>query len=215
MTTKNICIFGDSIAYGEWTHHLGWADQLQNTLQKKTLESKFTLYYFLYNLSIPGNTTEDVLKRFQVEVEARGPHIIIFAVGTNDSSCRDTPDVPARPNEFGYSGRPRVLPERFKENVRTLIDKAKHRTRAVVWIGLTGVDEKRAAPFENTYFVNERIGAYDAVVKEICADYNVPHLDLLSLLQPENLEDGLHPNKQGHDKLFRAVRDFLIEQNII
>ncbi|MBI3442390.1 MAG: hypothetical protein HY007_01325 [Candidatus Sungbacteria bacterium] len=203
MSTKNICIFGDSIAYGEWTHHLGWADQLQNTLQQNTLESKFTQYYFLYNLSIPGNTTEGVLKRFQVEAEAREPHIIIFAVGTNDSGCRDNPDTP------------RVSPERFEENVRALIDMAKHHTRAVIWIGLTGVDEKRTTPFETTYFSNERIGAYDVVVKEICADYNVPHLDLLAALRPEDLEDGLHPNKQGHDKIFHAVRDFLIEKEVI
>lgn len=203
MSTKNICIFGDSIAYGEWTHHLGWADQLQNTLQQKTIESKFALYYFLYNLSIPGNTTEDVLKRFQIEADAREPHIIMFAVGTNDSSCRDNSDTP------------RVSTERFEENVRALIDQAKHRTRAIVWIGLTGVDEKRTTPFEATYFSNERIGAYDAIVREICAQYHVPHLELFSLLQPEDLGDGLHPNKQGHEKLFQAVHDFLIGQGAI
>jgi len=209
MSTKNICIFGDSIAYGEWTRHLGWADQFKNALQQKTIESKFTIYYFLYSLSIPGNTTEDVLKRLQIETETREPHIIIFALGANDSSCpgragRDNPETP------------RVLPEKFRENICTLIDKAKHRTRMVVWIGLTGVDEKRTMPFDETsYFSNERIGAYDAIIKEICAEYNVPHLELISLLQPEDLEDGLHPNKQGHDKLFRAVHDFLIEQEVI
>lgn len=203
MPTQNICIFGDSIAYGGWTHHLGWADQLQNTLQQKTLESKFTLYYFLYNLSIPGNTTEDVLARFQVEAHAREPHIIIFAVGTNDSSCRDNLDIP------------RVSPEKFKENIRSLIDKAKHRTNAVVWIGLTGVDEKRTTPFETTYFSNERIGAYDAMIQEQCKESVVLYLKLFSILKPEDLEDGLHPNKQGHDKLFHAVHDFLIKKQVI
>ncbi len=203
MPTKNICIFGDSIAYGEWTHHLGWADQLQNTLQQKTLESKFALYYFLYNLSIPGNTTEDVLKRFQVEADAREPHIIIFAVGTNDSSSKDS-DIP------------RVSTEKFRENVRMLVDKAKHRTRTVAWIGLTGVDETRTTPFDKTsYFSNRSIGAYDAIIKKMCAEYDVPHLEILSLLQPEDLEDGLHPNKQGHDKLFHAVRNFLVEQGVV
>ncbi|MBI4225422.1 MAG: hypothetical protein HY617_03765 [Candidatus Sungbacteria bacterium] len=211
MPTKNICIFGDSIAYGEWTHHLGWADQLQNTLQQKTLESKFTLYYFLYNLSIPGNTTEDVLKRFQIEAEAREPHIIIFAVGTNDSSCREKQNMPLVPSEV----EGRVSPDRFRENVRMLIDKAKHRTHMIVWIGLTGVDEARTTPFETTYFSNERIGTYDAIIKEICAEYHVPHLDLLAMLQPQDLEDGLHPNKQGHDKLFHAVLDFLVEKQVI
>jgi lysophospholipase L1-like esterase len=154
-------------------------------------------------LSIPGNTTEDVLRRFRIEAEAREPHIIIFAVGTNDSSCRDNPTVS------------RVSPEKFKENIRTLIDRAKHRTRAVVWIGLTGVDETRTTPFETTYFSSERISAYDAIIRELCAEYNVPYLDVLSLLQPEDLEDGLHPNKHGHKKLFHAVHDFLIDKRVI
>ena len=203
MTTKNICIFGDSIAYGEWTHHLGWADQLQNILQQKTIASRFTLYYFLYNLSIPGNTTEDALKRFHVEAEAREPHIIMFALGANDSSCRDNRDVR------------RVLPEKFKENVRALIHEAKQRTNTIIWIGLTAVDEKRTTPFETTYFSNEQIRAYDAVIQEQCKESGVLYLDLFSVLGPEDLEDGLHPNKQGHNKLFRAVHDFLIERNII
>lgn len=203
ITTKNICIFGDSIAYGEWTETFGWADQLRNVLQQDTLESKFTRYYFLYNLSIPGNTTEDVLRRFQVETEAREPHIIIFAVGINDSSRKDNPDIP------------RISPEKFKENVHVLIDRAKHHTRTVVWIGLTNVDEKRTSPFETTYFSNERSRAYDDIIKEVCADYKMPHLDLLSSLEPEDLEDGLHPNKQGHDKLFRLVHDFLNKQDIL
>ena len=203
MTTKNICIFGDSIAYGEWTHHLGWADQLQNTLQQKTLESRFTRYYFLYNLSIPGNTTDDVLARFHIETEAREPHIIIFAVGTNDSSCRDNPTIP------------RVSPEKFKENVRTLIREAHQRTRAVVWIGLTAVDEKRTMPFETIYFANQNIREYDAIIQQECKESGILYLDMFSLLVPEDLEDGLHPNKQGHEKLFHAVHDFLLTEGVV
>ena len=87
MNTRNICIFGDSISHGQWGRLNGWADRLKLTLQNETLDSGFQSYYFLYNLSIPGDTTEHIRQRFDAECAARAPHIIIFTAGINDASC--------------------------------------------------------------------------------------------------------------------------------
>jgi len=35
------------------------------------------------------------------------------------------------------------------------------------------------------------------------------------LLNDEDLNDGLHPNADGHEKMFNRVKDFLIENKII
>ena len=35
------------------------------------------------------------------------------------------------------------------------------------------------------------------------------------LITKEDLEDGLHPNAGGHEKIFQKVKDFLIENKII
>ena len=199
MPTKNICIFGDSIAYGGWSRDGGWVDRLRGALQNRTLDSGFQEYYFLYNLSIPGNTSKDVRHRFSAEIEAREPHVIVFAVGINDASSRGTRDTP------------RIPQEQFEENIAELLRaaKAKGRADAVAAIGLTRVDESRTTPFETTYFFNERIAAYDAALKKICKESGVGYLDVSRLLAPEDMEDGLHPDDAGHEKLFRAAYEFL------
>ena len=199
MPTKNICIFGDSIAYGGWSRDGGWVDRLRGALQSRTLDSGFQEYYFLYNLSIPGNTSEDVRHRFSAECEAREPHIIVFAIGINDASSRGTWDTP------------RVPQEQFEENIVELLRaaKAKGRTESVAVIGLTRVDETRTTPFEHTSFFNDRIAAYDATLKKICDEFSTSYLDVSRLLGPKDLEDGLHPNDAGHEKIFRAAYEFL------
>jgi len=198
MTTKNICIFGDSIAYGAWSRDGGWAERLRVALQRRTLDSGFQEYYFLYNESIPGDTTDDVLKRFASECEARKPHIVLFAIGINDASCR------------GDRHMPRVSPESFKKNIRTLLGAARGRAETIAAVGLTRVDEKLTMPFENTYFSNSRIAEYDAALQKICRESSIRHLDVSHLLSADDLEDGLHPNDVGHEKIFRTVETVLL-----
>jgi len=210
ITTINICIFGDSIAYGAWDEHGGWVDRLRSYLHGLTLASHFQSYYFLYNLGIPGDTTADVIKRFSAECEAREPHVIIFAAGINDASCRGNRDTS------------RIAPEQFKENVRVLVESAKLRTdkanrwmNLVIWVGLTAVDETRTTPFEDTYFSNERITAYDQMIRTACTQSQILYINLSSALQPHDLQDGLHPNRAGHEKLFVLIRDSLKDLKII
>ena len=133
MATKNICIWGDSIAYGAWDEEGGWADRLRRFLHARTLASRFEEYYWVYNLGVPGETTDDLLKRFAPEHAAREPHIALFAVGINDSSHREK------------GGTPRVPIERFRENISELLNQAKKGAEAVVCIGLTTIDEDAVA----------------------------------------------------------------------
>jgi hypothetical protein len=74
---KKIFIFGDSIAYGAWDPEGGWVERLRQWLFVTTRD-EYNLGTFLYNLSIVGETTADLLKRFTTEIEARQPGDIIF-----------------------------------------------------------------------------------------------------------------------------------------
>ena len=205
MTTKNICIFGDSIAYGAWSREGGWADRLQLALQRRTLDSGFQEYYFLYNASIPGDTSEDVARRFAVEQEARDPDVIVFAVGINDASSRG-----------GRDGA-RVALGQFEKNMKALVEEAMTgRSREyVVVIGLTRVDEEHTTPFENTYFFNERIASYDTALHRICRESGARYVDVSRILASEDLADGLHPNDNGHEKMFRHILRFLDAEDVL
>jgi hypothetical protein len=67
---QKIFLFGDSIAYGAWDPEGGWVERLRQWLFVTTRD-EYNLGTFLYNLSIVGDTTTDLLKRFTTEIEAR------------------------------------------------------------------------------------------------------------------------------------------------
>ena len=60
---QKIFIFGDSIAYGAWDPAGGWVERLRQWLFVTTRD-EYNLGTFLYNLSIVGDTTADLLKQF-------------------------------------------------------------------------------------------------------------------------------------------------------
>ncbi len=43
----------------------------------------------------------------------------------------------------------------------------------------------------------------------------VNYLKMPDLLDKEDLEDGLHPNSKGHQKLFLKVKDFLLKNKLL
>lgn len=204
-TTTNICVFGDSIAYGAWDDCGGWVDRLRAYLHGQVLASHFQSYYFLYHLGIPGNTAADVLARLPGEAVAREPHVIIFAIGINDS----------RWQEPGHT--PHVTEAAFRENIAHLIAAARRITPAIVFIGLTPVNESKTMPFEpDCAFENERILHYNDIIRQMTQDASTLFLDVYSAISPViDLQDGLHPNRTGHEKLFMLIRDFLTRAHLL
>ena len=86
---QKIFIFGDSIAYGAWDPAGGWVERLRQWLFVTTRD-EYNLGTFLYNLSVVGDTTTDLLKRFLPEIEARqSGDMIFFAAGLNDAQFVD------------------------------------------------------------------------------------------------------------------------------
>ena len=86
-----ILVFGDSICYGAWDLEGGWVQRLRKYLDMKNVVnlSNFTL---VYNLGVSGNSTEDLLKRFEFEtnayLEEKKAKMILFSTGVNDSMMR-------------------------------------------------------------------------------------------------------------------------------
>jgi lysophospholipase L1-like esterase len=183
-----ICIFGDSIVWGASDCEKGgWADSLKNYLMNEDID--------VYNLGISGNTTEDLLERFDAEAEARNPDIIIFAIGINDSLSLDKDGL-----------------IKFQKNISLLANKAKKFTDKIIFIGLTSVDESRTTSYlsEETgeAYNNQSIGEYDEIIKSFCEDNNLIFVDVLGLLiNDDDLCDGLHPSSIGHKKMFERIKE--------
>lgn len=100
-------MFGDSVTYAGYIKN-SWANLIKLDLESNSQED-----VEFFNLGINGNTSDDILNRFDVEAQARQPELIIFAFGVNDS---------------GYifdTNKPLVEIQNFETNVKILLIKQK------------------------------------------------------------------------------------------
>lgn len=199
---KIINIFGSSIAWGACDNEMGgWANRLRIYLSRETEN-----YFETYNLGVSGNDSENLLKRFTFENEARNPDVIIIGIGINDSQYINSKD------------NPRVPLEKFESNLMELVKQAKKFTEEIIFVGLTNIDETKLMPIpwdSTKYYDEENVTIYNTKVEEVCEKNNLLFVPMLDLLSNEDLEDGLHPNSKGHEKMFQRIKDFLIANKII
>ena len=76
----HIGIWGDSITSGANDYEKGGWINMLNLSSKNNKE-----YTIIYNLGIEGDTSENLIKRFEVECKARKINVVLFAIGINDS----------------------------------------------------------------------------------------------------------------------------------
>lgn len=215
MIMAKILIFGDSIAHGAWdTEKGGWVQRIKNFLDEETL-SESENEHIIYNLGVSGDTTEDLLERFEFETKQRLKEddeelIFIFAIGVNDSQFIHSKDAL------------RFSPEEYRDNLNELLNLAKKFSSKIVFVGLTPVDETKTSPIPwnvDKSYKNDYIKRFNDVLSNFCEEKEVYFIEIFEYLIKEDyqslLEDGLHPNSEGHKKIFEAVRDFMIQNKII
>lgn len=189
-------VFGDSIAWGAYDFKQGgWVEKLKRRELKKG--------NFVYNLSISGNTSSDILKRFENEIKV---HLdkndrlnIIFAFGINDS---------CRVRAFTHTPVPDYI-----KNIKNIIKIAKKYTKDIYFVGLTKVDEKRSNPVswlgykgEHLHYIDAYVGIYDDYLKKVIVKYKGgKYIRVFHLLTNKDLYDGVHPNAKGHNKLYNKI----------
>jgi lysophospholipase L1-like esterase len=61
----------------------------------------------------------------------------------------------------------------------------------------------------------EGIRLYNKMLKEIAEQEKILFIDMLDVLENKNLEDGMHPTAEGHEKMYIRIRDFLSDNEII
>lgn len=210
---SQIFVFGDSIAHGAWDNEGGWITRLRNIVEKTGSPNK-SYDSLLYNLAISGNTTEDLVRRFEYEMRQRitedSERIILFAIGINDSQFM--PGIKTN----------KVTCDQFKQNIEKLTDMAKKITSRIFFVGLILVNEPLVKPLPwkpDSSYRNNDIIQYNNYIQEICEINHVGFIDILNKWKEYNyvdlLEDGLHPNTEGHKEIFEIVKDYLISHDII
>ncbi len=192
-----IAVFGDSIAWGKGDTELGgWVNRLKIELNRRNS------YCEVLDVCVPGDTTRNLLARFESETAARSPDIVIFAIGINDSQYIKTPD------------RFKVPPDEFAGNIKTLIGLARKSTNTIGIVGLSRVDESKTCPIYSTscYYTNENVKKYDQILAEAASAQGILFIPLFDIIGPADLPDGLHIAAAGHQKISDQVKMALLAQ---
>lgn len=182
-----IVIWGDSIAWGaDDFANGGWAGLLRRDYGKAKRGR-------VYNRGIGGLRTDQLLKTLASEAEIIKPDAVIFAIGVNDS--KHSEKIPARV---------------YRENLVKLVKIVGRYTRRVAFAGLTRINEAALSPLPagEKLHSNKAIEAYDQVLRSFCKSKKILYLELSSILKPQDLSDGLHPNTTGHRKIYRLIKPF-------
>lgn len=205
-----VLVFGDSIAQGFFDNEGGWVNHLRKSYDEILIHNNDLSQPTIFNLSVSGDFTRSVLKRFENEVKARTwpgeAFVFIFAVGTNDTIYRDQ----------DYESEPAI----YEDQLLQLLNIAKKYSTKIMFVGLFPVIDKllQPAPFSETgkSYSTERIQLFDKTLKNFCSNNSVECVDLWSeFIKQDNLEavffDGIHPNDEGHKLIYEIVRPKLEE----
>jgi lysophospholipase L1-like esterase len=209
-----IFVFGASTTYGVWDVKGGWVSRLRASLDKAQLSDP-NLYYLVYNLGISGDTTADVLERFDTELSARlkdaepnEEKLIIFSLGNNDAATMK-------------DGQQQVALPEFESNLAILAEKALKTTSKVAFASTFPADETKTMPvsWAELSYSNPKLEEYRNVMKRVCKAKGITFIDVYGKFIKKNyqqlLQDGLHPNSKGHQKIFVAVRGRLQKEGIL
>lgn len=197
---SKILVFGDSIAWGAFDDEKGgWVERLKTSF----LQNYSDKGVGVYNLAVSSNDTRGVLKFLESDINKIDKiepeeYVLLFSIGSNDPRYVDKPG-----NVF-------VPQDEFQENLQKIILIAKKYSKRIFFTGLLGVDDKLTQPWnENEFWQNEDIEKYDKVIAKICGENQVHFIPLFNLINEFDLSDGLHPNAEGHKKIYNHIKKYI------
>ena len=208
----DLFVFGDSIAFGAFDTAGGWVQRLKSKIDQRNLtEEEYAVY--AYNVSISGDTTEDLLVRIKDEYDRRcgeKEQLFIFAIGINDTYV------------FEETGKANIDLEIFKKNISELYNFSNRFSEKIAFVSLTPVDEALVVPVPwrtEISYKNEVIATYNSALEDLVSQMGISFIDVWSTyleLEYENLlSDGLHPNPDGHKVIAELVEPLVKSWGIL
>lgn len=182
-----LCFIGDSLVngYGD-PECMGWTGRVARHYKKTCGDLTW------YNLGVRGQTSYDILLRWEDETRLRllpeYPRILVFSFGVNDTKLDE--------------GRLRVEIGQSLANTGKILSHAVEEY-PVCMVGPVAVTD-------NDH--NERIQVLSNELMKHCFEMNVPYLDIFSVLRDNTNwmkdlkeSDGVHPGATGYDIIASLV----------
>lgn len=183
-----ICFVGDSFVNGTCDlAYLGWTGRLCLNLAEQGLRVTY------YNLGIRGDTSADIVQRWEIETARRlkegYDNRVVFSFGTNDTTLEN--------------GQRRVELTDSLRHTKQILSVAQQKY-PVLMIGPPPILEAEQ---------NSRTKILSDCVGELCTDLNVPYLDLftplsqsVAWLEAVQSGDGVHPAADGYRAIAHLIQ---------
>jgi lysophospholipase L1-like esterase len=211
VTAGTIVVFGDSTTAPRGTLEV-YATLLQRDLSFAGGEVR------VVNAGIGGNTTAMAKARFEKDVLAPRPDLVVIQFGLNDSAVDVWKMPPAT--------EPRVALAEYEKNLRGFIAALKAQEARVVLMTpnpLRWTDALKKLYARPPYLpdevdgMNVKLRDYAETVRRMAREEGVPLVDVATAFEDygkdpgrkmeDLLPDGMHPNNRGH----RLVADLLLK----
>ncbi len=157
--------------------------------------------YTVYNAGFPGDTTLELLKRFDRDVAQRKPDLVTLLVGSND---------------MFYPGHILDI-EIYRKNLNTLLDRIGFINAGCILFTaprfyLPFLLENFPGTVNHPLSTDERLTLLNNVIKEVAAERDIPLVDLYKLIDPvddtpesmvlnesnSRYRDGMHLVPEGY-----------------
>ncbi|GEM34926.1 hypothetical protein NN3_59330 [Nocardia neocaledoniensis NBRC 108232] len=183
-----LCFLGDSFVQGIGDpEYRGWVGRVLAATGPDVTA---------FNLGIRRNTSADVLRRYERELDERraadADHRVVVSFGSNDAVEEE-------------DGRVRVEPADCLENLATLLAGCRRRSVRVLVVGPPPVIDAGAAHFARVTTIADEMAA-------LCLRENVPFIATTRALAADpvwraevSAGDGAHPGAEGYQRLADLV----------
>ena len=171
---KIVCL-GDSITYGwPWGPEVSWTRMLDEAIDGEVI-----------NRGIPGDTTTQMLERFNKAVLKLNPTHLVIMGGINDVVWQDSFD-------------------RIVWNLRTMAEKAREEQIKVIFGLPTAIDDET---------IERLVSKIRVWIREYAAQHNIQVIDFAQAFYDHNKHlltdllavDGAHPTKAGYVAMFHQI----------
>ncbi len=206
-----VVVFGDSTSAPRGKLKI-YADLLREEFHKHGIAAK------VVNAAVGGNTTRAALARFETDVVAKHPDLVIIQFGINDAAV----DVWKTPPAL----KPRVSLKEFEANIRQFIRRLKQKRAEVVLMTpncLAWTPKLKRLYGKPPYLPDDKNGfnvlltRYATAIRQIGKEQEVPVIDIYRAFNEygsqkgqqieDLLLDGMHPNDKGQRLVFELLKE--------
>ncbi len=197
----NCLFFGDSITYGEYDGVLGGYVEILKRYCHAEFYNNNANEVNCFNLGIGGETTEGLMKRFEIETKARfspDENLIFFFYGANDLALSEGKEI--------------VSLTDFEQNLSQVISQAKRFATEIYVISILPISKKVDGikiP-DRKFRTTQKIELYNQKLKELALQNQIEFIDIFSRFNSTKEEflskDGIHPNEKGYQFIANQIK---------